>query len=150
MSILKPPPTAMVVICRIGSRIVALPMQTVAHTSRLGELAPLGDAPPVVCGVVTVHGATVPVIDGRSLLGEPPGYDLDSHILLAAPDFDQPPEIGLLVDEVLSLHRVGADGLAPIDHIDGISCGVVRDLPQPALLLDVDELFALAHGSARD
>jgi len=27
---------------------------------------------------------------------------------------------------------------------------VVNDLPQPALLLDVDELFAIAHGSTRD
>lgn len=150
MSLLKPPPTAMVVVCRIGSRFVALPMQTVVHTTRLSELAPPGDAPLVVCGIVTLHGTTVPVIDGRSLLGEPPGYALDSHILLAAPDIDQPPEIGLLVDEVISLHRVGPDGLAPLDHIDGISCGVVRDLPQPALLLDVDELFALVHGSARD
>ncbi|ACL25013.1 chemotaxis protein CheW [Chloroflexus aggregans] len=147
---IKSSPTTMVVVCRIGSRFVALPMQTVVHTARLNEIAPLGDAPVVVCGMVSLYGATVPVIDGRSLLGEPPGYDFDSHILLAASDFDQPPEIGLLVDEVMSIHRVGTDGLAPPDHIDGISCGVIRDLPHPALLLDVDELFALAHGNARD
>ncbi|MEF3273588.1 MAG: chemotaxis protein CheW [Chloroflexus sp.] len=150
MNLVKPPPTTMVVVCRIGSQYVALPMQNVAHTARLSELMPFGDAPPVVCGIVTLYGATVPVIDGRSLLGEPPGYELDSHILLAAPEFDQPPEIGLLVDEVMSLHRVGPDGISPLDHVDGISCGEVRDLPQPALLLDVDELFAIAHGNARD
>jgi len=150
MSLLKPPPTAMVIVCRIGSRFVALPLHTVVHTARLGELTPPGDAPAVVCGIVSLQGTTVPVIDGRSLFGEPPAYDLDSHILLVTTDDDQSPEIGLLVDEVISLHRVDADGLAPLTHIDGFSCGVVNDLPQPALLLDVDELFAIAHGSTRD
>lgn len=150
MGTINSPSTAMTIVCRIGSRFVALPMQTVVHTARFAELTPVSDVSAIVCGVISVHGATVPVIDGRSLLGEPPGYDLGSYILLAASDIDQPPEIGLLVDEVMNIHRVGADGLAPVDHIDGISCGVIRDLPQPALLLDVDELFALAHGSARD
>lgn len=71
MGTINPPSTAMTIVCRIGSRFVALPMQTVVHTARFAELTPASDVSAIVCGVVSVHGATVPVIDGRSLLGEP-------------------------------------------------------------------------------
>lgn len=57
-------------ICRIGTRLCALPLQHVVETLRPLPVAPLAGAPAHVLGVALIRGLGQPVVDMARLLGE--------------------------------------------------------------------------------
>jgi purine-binding chemotaxis protein CheW len=56
-------------LCRIGSRIGALPLKDVREIMRPLPIEPLSGSPPFVLGLAIIRGLPTPVIDAGSLLG---------------------------------------------------------------------------------
>jgi purine-binding chemotaxis protein CheW len=56
-------------LCRIGSRIGALPLGDVREIMRPLPIEPLAGTPPFVLGLAIVRGSPTPVIDAGRLLG---------------------------------------------------------------------------------
>lgn len=57
-------------LCRIGTRLCALPLAHVLETLRPLKVAPLTGAPDHVLGVALIRGVAQPVIDVARVLGE--------------------------------------------------------------------------------
>jgi purine-binding chemotaxis protein CheW len=56
-------------LCRIGERLLAVPLAAVLETMRPMPVASITGAPPFVLGVSTIRGEVLPVIDTAALLG---------------------------------------------------------------------------------
>lgn len=56
-------------LCRIGERLLAVPLSAVVETMRPLPIATVTGVAPFVLGVSTVRGAVLPVIDAGALLG---------------------------------------------------------------------------------
>jgi len=57
-------------ICRVRTRLCALPLRHVVETLRPLPVEPVAGAPPYVLGLAVIRGALVPVVDAARLLGE--------------------------------------------------------------------------------
>ena len=57
-------------VCRVGSRCVALPLEVVIETMRPLPVVGIPDAVPAVIGLATIRGAATAVIDVASLFDE--------------------------------------------------------------------------------
>jgi purine-binding chemotaxis protein CheW len=65
-----------VVLCRLATRLVGLPIEHVIETMRPQPIRRLSGAPEFVMGIAVIRGSPIPVLDAGSLLGEsasPPG-----------------------------------------------------------------------------
>jgi purine-binding chemotaxis protein CheW len=62
-------PSGLAVLCRVGSRICAVPAEEVSETMRPLPIEALAGAPDFVLGLSVIRGAAVPVIDAGKLLG---------------------------------------------------------------------------------
>jgi len=56
-------------LCRVGSRVCALPIRDVLETMRPLPIAALAGAPAFVLGLSVVRGVPIPVIDAQCLFG---------------------------------------------------------------------------------
>jgi len=56
-------------VCRVRTRLCALPLERVIETLRPLPIEPLNGAPPFVCGVSIIRGEPLPVVDAGLLLG---------------------------------------------------------------------------------
>jgi purine-binding chemotaxis protein CheW len=68
--------SGLAVLCRVGSRLCALPIEHVAETMRPLPLEPLLNMPTFILGLSIIRGAATPVVHAGRLLGavdgEPP------------------------------------------------------------------------------
>src|SRR5665213_2546917 len=91
-------------LCRVGPRLCALPVENVVEILRLLPVEPLARSPAFVLGLCILRGSPVPVVDARLLFGE----------------HGDPPErlvairvgsrlIALAVDSVIGLRSIEAD-----------------------------------------
>src|SRR5262245_43071445 len=106
---------ATVVTFQIARQQYALPLAVALSIVRLPALVPLAGAPPTLCGLLNLHGQYLPVLDGRTLVGEPAQYDLNSQIVIAGRG---KPELGLLVDQVREVCTLAAGQLTPLRRAD--------------------------------
>ena len=56
-------------LCRVHTRLCALPLAQVIETMRPLPIEPIADAARFVCGVAVIRGVPVPVVDAARLLG---------------------------------------------------------------------------------
>src|SRR5688572_14194200 len=61
--------TSQSLVCRVRTRLCALPLERVIETLRPLPIEPLSGAPPFVCGVSIIRGEPLPVVDAGLLLG---------------------------------------------------------------------------------
>jgi purine-binding chemotaxis protein CheW len=61
--------TSLSLVCRVRTRVCALPLANVIETLRPLPIEPLSGAPLFVCGVSIIRGEPLPVVDGGLLLG---------------------------------------------------------------------------------
>ena len=61
-------------LCRVGARLCALPLEHVVETMRPLPIESMAGAPPFVLGLSTIRGIPMPVVDAGALLysGDPP------------------------------------------------------------------------------
>lgn len=122
----------------------ALPLAVVERVFAMPAVASLPSAPPVVLGVVNVHGELVPVLDVRVRFGHAaPAWGPSAHLLLARTPRRT---LALPVDEVLGVLDVPATSVVPpqavVPHAEYVA-GLVA-LPDGLLFIhDLDAFLAL-------
>src|SRR4051812_12463235 len=94
----------LIVSFRLGSQQYGLPVAMVCEVVRLPALVALAGAAPALCGLLNLRGLYVPIFDGRLLVGEAAGYDLNKQIVIIG---GARPELGLLVDQVDGVVQLG-------------------------------------------
>ncbi len=93
----------------------ALALDAVERALPMLAVTPLPGAPPVVAGVVSLHGQVVPVFDLRRRLGCPAREPaLTDHLLVARAGARR---VALPVDEVLGVLAVDAAAITPPDAV---------------------------------
>ncbi|MCI0407903.1 MAG: chemotaxis protein CheW [Acidobacteria bacterium] len=103
----------------------ALPLSTVERVLPMVAVSPLPQAPPVVLGVINVHGRVIPVLDLRRRFGlSPHDYGLIANLLLV---WTARRTLALPVDEVVGVQEVSEAAVTPphailpgIGHVAGI------------------------------
>jgi purine-binding chemotaxis protein CheW len=109
-------------LCRVDSRLCALPLAQVVETMRPLPVDPVAGLPGFILGLSIIRGIPVAVVDGRALLGGGDGGPRASRfVIVRAGDH----HVALAVDEVIGVHEIAVDS--------------VRDLPP---------LVKAAHGDA--
>lgn len=135
--------TLYIVIFAIGDQRYGLPVDLVREVVPLPALLELAGAAAGLCGLLNRRGSYIPVLAGRSILGQPSQATLDSHVLLVGPD---QPEVGLLVDQVTAVQPISASQSTDLDRrsAGAFLAGVVSTPDGPVLLLHVPALLAMA------
>ena len=85
---------------RLGGQLCAIPLEHVAETLRLLAITPLPSAPPGVMGVSIVRGSPVPIVDGRTFVGD--GGPLTRLVILCAGSRN----VGLAVESIAGLRAI--------------------------------------------
>jgi len=121
----------------------ALDVGVVQRVVRAVAVTPLPGAPAAVAGVIDLHGAVVPVVDARAVLGLP-GRRLrasDQFIVVATGTR----ALALVVDAVGDIVDVAADDVVPREEVLGgleSAGGVLLTASGIVLVHDVDELLS--------
>lgn len=121
-----------------------LPLRVVERILPMVAISPLPKAPPIVLGVVNVHGTVIPVVDLRRRFGLPSrDYGLGGRLLLARTSRRL---LAFPVDEVLGVSEVPAEDVSPPEAVlPGIGqvAGIVRLAGGLLLIQDLDACLAL-------
>lgn len=133
----------LVVTFRVARQIYALPLAAVLQVVRLPALTVVPDAPRGQCGLLNLRGSFLPVLDARTILGEPAAAALESHVIvLTAGAPGGAAALGLLVDEVDTVRRFPPGSFAPLGGASQIVTGILRERDEAAVVLDPDALAA--------
>jgi purine-binding chemotaxis protein CheW len=122
----------------LAGEAYAVPIEGIAEILKPLPITPVPRAPRVIMGVMTVRGRLVTVIDLRRRLGlsEAP-MDHKSRILVTDSGDER---VGLLVDEVLHVHRLAESEIESREVLGGdpqpYLAGIGR--PEGALLMLLD------------
>lgn len=137
-------PSPLVVTFRVARQVYALPLAAVLQVVRLPALTIIPEAPPELCGLLNLRGDFVPVLDARTVLGEPPAVALESQIIVLRAAGES--SFGLLVDEVDSVRHCPAGSFAPLAQGSDLLIGMLRERDHAAMMLDPVALAARATG----
>jgi purine-binding chemotaxis protein CheW len=114
----RAPERGAILVCRIATRLCALPVGVVIETMRRLPVEPIAGAPPFVAGLAIIRGEPVPVVDAARLLGAEPGQASRFVTLRTAPR-----PIALAVDDVLGVHRLAPGALVALPALAGAIAG---------------------------
>ncbi|MFO0676652.1 MAG: chemotaxis protein CheW [Polyangiaceae bacterium] len=96
----------------------AVPIHYVAEILRVGTVTPVPRSPHKVIGIMSVRGTLVTVVDLRRHMRLVEGpIDARSRILLVDGGGDE--QVGVLVDEVLQVYRLGEGQIEPSSALGG-------------------------------
>jgi purine-binding chemotaxis protein CheW len=101
-------------VCRVATRICALPLDAVIETMRPLPVEPIAGAPAFIAGLAIIRGAPVPVVDAARLLGAGGGRPGRFVTLRVAPR-----TVALAVDAVLGVRALPADRLSALPPLAG-------------------------------
>jgi purine-binding chemotaxis protein CheW len=123
----------------------AVPLSAVERAYAMAAVSPLPGSPPVVLGIINLHGRPVAVVDPRRRLGLPPrDYGLAAHLLIA-----RTPRRTLAIptDEVLGVVELDAAAVTPAAAVaPGLQPAGVVALPDGLLLIhDLDAFLTPAE-----
>jgi len=93
-------------LCRVQTRLCALPLDCVGETMRPLPIEPLPGAPRFVLGLAVIRGVPVPVVDATQLLGMAEARPA-RFVTLKAGDR----QVALGVDGVLGVRSIAAESL---------------------------------------
>jgi purine-binding chemotaxis protein CheW len=138
----------MLVTFQLAHQSYGLPLRTVIEIVQLPALVTLVGAPPTLCGLLNLRGQYLPVLDGRTLVGELPHYALSNQIVIAG---HNQPELGLLVDQVQEVCSVVANQIMPITRQDAAAflSGICMHADRSILLFNLPVLLALTPKRAK-
>ncbi|HYF66454.1 MAG TPA: chemotaxis protein CheW [Herpetosiphonaceae bacterium] len=136
------------VVVAIGEQRYGLPVELVREIVPLPALLELAGAAATVCGALNRHGAYIPVIDGRAMVGQPSHATLDSLVVLAGA---AQPQLGLLVDGVSGVRQFAASQCTRFDGqtVASFLAGIASGDDGPVLLLHVPALLGMIPALAR-
>jgi purine-binding chemotaxis protein CheW len=107
-------------LCRVGPRLCALPLENVVENLRPLPIKPLADAPRFVLGLCMIRGAPVPVVDIASLFGER-ATEPQRMVTLGA----EGRLVALVVESVLGVRSLGPDSFNALPPLLRDACGEV-------------------------
>ena len=114
-----------VLVVRAGGERLGIPLADVVEVLPALASSALPDAPPMVCGVVNLRGAPLPLVSLRERVGLPTvATDPDHHVVVCRVA-GRP--VGLWVDAAEVVTEVEADGVVPAEgvvasrHLDGVA-----------------------------
>jgi purine-binding chemotaxis protein CheW len=123
------------VVCRVGARICALPVEVVIETMRPLPIEPVAGVPAFVVGLAIIRGQPVPVVDAARLLGavatEPTRF-VTIRVRSRC--------IALAVDAVVGVRTIDAGALG---QLPPLLAGVGRDVITAVGTLDAQLLLVL-------
>ncbi len=122
----------------LAGEAYAVPISGVAEILKPLPITPVPRAPSVVIGVMTVRGRLVTVLDlRRRLRVAEAAMDHRSRILIIDTGDER---IGLLVDEVMQVHRLAESEIEPRDVLGGDPAPYIAGIgrPEGALLTLLD------------
>lgn len=105
--------TLLAVTFQIGRQSYGLPVAVVLEIVPLPLLLQLAGAPATLAGLLNLRGSYLPVLDGRTLTGQQPRYELSSQIVIVG---QGRPAFGLLVDQVCDVVGFRQQLVTPIDR----------------------------------
>lgn len=125
-------------LCRVGSRLCAMPLAHVIETMRPLPIEAVADAPGFVRGLSIIRGAPVPVVDGAALVGAD-ASEPTRFVTMKVKDR----QVALAVDAVLEVRSLPAESLQDLPPL-------LRDA-EPHIVsaigvLDADLLLVLESG----
>lgn len=126
----------------------ALPVERVREIVRLRPITPVPRMPAAVCGVLSLRGEIVQVIDLRTCLGLPPSSTASPRRRIVVLHGEDGQMAGLLVDRVTEVMRLREDDLRPPTGRDTDT--VVALAPQGdrfVSVFDVDRVLDLGVGA---
>lgn len=138
---------------KLGSQMYALPLAPVRQIIEMVTITPLPQVNHMISGVINFHGALVPVINMRRLLGmeEAPLY-LHTPIILVHVSERL---IGLIVDKVLDVVEKPINQVVDPNHIlleemgkAPLLQGLIRAQDGSILLLDLEHMFKMSQTRA--
>jgi len=107
-------------VCQVGTRRCALPIDHVTETMRALPCEPLAGAPAFVLGVAVVRGCAVPVVDAGLLLGATPVGGA-RFVSLAV----EGRTVALAVDAVLGVTPMADDAVHQLPPLLEVATGAV-------------------------
>src|SRR5258706_14521513 len=133
-----------VVVFAVGGASCAVPLEATERALHMVAISPVPGAPPILAGVINLHGSVVPVVDLRRRLGSAPrAYGLDAHLLLVKSPRRR---LALSADQVLGVRPVPEDSWAP-SRLVGPGLGAVAGIAAlPDGLLFIHDLEAVLSG----
>jgi purine-binding chemotaxis protein CheW len=123
-------------LCRAGSIVCALGLDSVAETMRALPIEAISGLPEFVSGLSIVRGAPVPVVDLAKLLGDRSESGADRFVLLRL----GPRAIALRVAEVMGVRTLEASSLTALPPLLG---GTHAEFVSAMSRLDADLLLVL-------
>lgn len=113
----------------------ALPLSSVENSIRAVEITPLPKAPPIVKGVINVHGRVIPVIDVRKRFGLPQReLGPSDHLIIA---HTPKRRVALVVDRVVGVMEKAEQDIVKAEAVvphTGYVAGVLK-LPDGLILI---------------
>lgn len=130
----------------------AIPVQQVKEIVAMLPVTRVPNVPPHVLGVVNLRGKVIPVVDLKQKLGTYGGEPSAQPVLVVVTPV-QGIQIGLVVDHVLEVGRIGAedlDGNSGVTNGEGGVVGLAKLHGRIRVLLDVTTLLdeEIARASA--
>lgn len=111
-------------LCRVGKRRCAVPLDYVSETMRIQAVMPLADAAGLAVGASIIRGTPVPVVDVGMLFGELPA----ARARLVAIDVGGR-LVALAVDDVLGVGEIADDMLRAVPPLlSEAAADVVRSI----------------------
>lgn len=131
---------------QLGDERYALPPGVVREVARLGPITPVPGTPPALPGIISRHGAVLPVVDLRPLLGLATAPPTRASRLVVAQQGED--ALALLVDAALDLVRIPAAAFGPLPpSLDpgrgALLAGLAEHDGQPLMQLDLAALLRL-------
>lgn len=123
--------STVVLLCRVGKRLCALPIEHVLETMRPLPVVPLAGTPAFVAGLSIIRGSPVPVVDAERLVGKDEPSRLTRFVTVKV----EQRSVALAVDSVIGVQTLASDslrGLVPLLQESG--AGVVEAIG----MLDAD------------
>lgn len=126
------------VVFRVGSQPFAVNIFQVERVLRYQEPTPLPNAPAFLEGIFPHGNRAIPLIDLRRRLGLPAPVREDTRVVILALDVGP---VGVVVDAVLSVRKVGAAAIAPPGPLVR---GLAAEFIQGVVVMDSRSVVILA------
>ena len=143
-------------LCRVDSRVCAVPLAQVVETMRPLPVEPVAGVPGFILGVSIIRGTPLPVVDGARLLGTAGGErPAGRFVTVRAGDR----QVALAVDAVIGVHQIARESVRDLPplvrtaHADAVSAIGALDAEllvvlESARMLPDDAWAALARREA--
>ncbi len=107
-------------VIRVGTAPYAFRLPSVLEILQVEGLAPLAGAPPALCGLMSLRGERLPILDlPRAVCGEPWSQSPEACVLVVEGRVDgRPARLGLAVDGVSRIHDWTSAEISPVPRLN--------------------------------